>query len=93
MSEPLPIKYALEIYSSSFANDPFFSVQSQGPFGSISVGDTIDRRSFPQYDGELTESISLQVKQVRHIFWELENTQLTHKTMITVEPISDDEVF
>ena len=86
-NEFLPARYHLEIYPSSFANDPIHSAKSKSPFPVPCVGDHIDARLFANRD---LKSRRLEVTDVEHLYWTIQNSHVSHKLMIAVTETAED---
>ena len=82
----LPTKYYLEIYEDSLANSPTLSFESSDPIGSFNVRDYFNHRN---YDGWIkrpnTETEKFVITQVEHIVWKIEDSHISHKTMICLK--------
>lgn len=83
----LPTQYHLEVYESSFINDPVLGIESTTPFPAISIGERFNHQGLsnevwsnpPQSDQEF------RVKDIEHIFWVIENSHIGHKLMVRLE--------
>jgi hypothetical protein len=91
---PKHIEYHFELYENSFINDPVWSVQSQSPFPSISVGQRFDTRTLADlsWDTSPNANQEYRVKDVEHIFWEV-NSHIGHKLMVKLEIIERTQEF
>lgn len=82
----LPTRYYLEVYENSFSTTPSIVFESLTPIGNFSVGDFFNHRNF---DGWLripnTENEKFVIKQIEHIVWKIENSHISHKTMICLK--------
>ncbi|QLC24601.1 hypothetical protein HFP57_05870 [Parasphingopyxis algicola] len=85
MSDALPVEYHLELYTSSFYGDPFFSIKTSTPLSPISVGDQFEPRGFTDFPLKLAEGSILKVVDINHYIWEIETSHVGHKVMIVVE--------
>lgn len=89
-----PIEYHLEIYEESFINDPLWSAEASTPFPSVSVGDRFEQRSLAEqsWHSSPSENQEFRVKDVEHIFWELEKS-VGHKLMIKLHLVEKTQEF
>lgn len=78
----LPIRYHLEIYESSFVNDPSATFSANTPFMAFHVGDLLDPRSFNTL--EVPSGHWVKVTSIVHRVWEIENSHIGHQVGITV---------
>jgi hypothetical protein len=85
----LPTQYHLEVYESSFANDPVWSVESTTPIPAISIGDRFNHRGLSSaawYDPPHAHQF-FRVKDIDHIFWVIESSHIGHKLMVCLEVV------
>ncbi|HDK6887485.1 TPA: hypothetical protein ACTW1K_002019 [Raoultella planticola] len=74
-------QYILEIYDPEDLSCVAGLYESNAPFGALNVGDEISGHS-------LNHSASIKnvkVTKIQHIFWEIENSHLTHKICVTTQ--------
>lgn len=86
----LPIEYHIEVYESSFLNDPVWGAQALTPFPALSVGDIFNHRGLGGLGWYTSpgEGQQFVVDKIEHIFWEIENRHIGHKLMVALK-ISD----
>ena len=86
----LPTEYYLEVYESSFINDPSWSVESKTPFLTISIGDRFNHRiSNVAWYTPPKKGQHFRVKDIEHIFWVIESAHIGHKLMVCLELVSE----
>ena len=92
MAQPsLPVNYHLELYTSSFANDPFYGAKLNGPLGAFSVGDEFDTRTFDQFPLKVAAGSVGVIAKVQHILWEISGSHFSHKIMLVIDVKPRDE--
>ncbi len=77
--------FDIEIYEPNTTSDVLFTAESDQPFSSISKGDLINPRLFPNFDynGQI-----LKVRNIEHMVWETAGV-VKHKICIFTEPVED----
>ena len=87
--EVWPVRYSVEIYVDSWL-EPDAGWRVETPFPSVSVGDYFEHRTYDRWQRPLGPDQRLKVKEVEHIFWEIEGSHLGHKLMILLEVVKDE---
>jgi hypothetical protein len=82
--DKLPIEYHLEVYESSFKNDPSIAWTGTTPFPTISVGEYFAHDTIEGWYNPPTSNQRFRVKEVEHIFWEGKD-HIGHKLMVLLE--------
>jgi hypothetical protein len=83
--KPLAIRYSLEIYESSFTNDPTVGFESSTPFLSFQKGDFIDPGMWDNLvDAEPRKWF--QIKDVVHRIWEIKDSHIGHQISLCIVP-------
>lgn len=83
---PLPSEYHLEVYEGSFINDPSCSLESSTPLPALSVGDRFDHRMIGNwYHKPDSKKEFFRIKEINHLFWEIEDSHIGYKMMVCVE--------
>jgi hypothetical protein len=85
-SKHKPIRYYLEIYEPGSGRDVLASINSQGPFQGIAMGDLIDSRV---WEDAATPGNILEVTRVQHIVWEMEDS-CSHKVMVFTKEVPNE---
>ena len=88
--ERLPVQYHLEVYESSWKNDPSVAWSSDGPFPALSMGDYFEHRTIESWHAPPTEGQRFQVMEIEHIFWEIRDSHIGHKLMVLLGIINYD---
>ena len=83
--QSLPVQYHLELYTSSFANDPFHAVKLQAPLGALHVGDEFDTRTFDYFPLKVDPGSVGVIAKVQHILWEIAGSHFSHKIMLVID--------
>lgn len=86
----LPLRHHLEIYESSWQNDPSIAWSSDNPFPAFSTGDYFEHRTIEGWHNPPNEGQRLQIIEIEHIFWEIKNSHIGHKIMILLEITNSD---
>ena len=86
----LPVEYHYEFYSSRHG-DPFGSYKTKNPLGAISKGDFLDWRGFPDFPLKVASGSRVQIAEIEHILWEIQNDHIGHKSMILIEVVKDSD--
>lgn len=73
--------YSLEIYEPEDSGCVAGYYESNTPFHPLNIGDAIHGNSLNLSDRKL----SVRVKDVQHIFWEIKDSHLTQKVCIFTE--------
>ena len=83
----LPIHYHIEVYENSFTNDPSWAAESITPFPTLSKGDGFNHSSLAEFgwSNPPNKNQEFRVKDIEHIFWQIENSHLGHKLMVSLE--------
>ena len=83
----LPIQYHIEVYESSFSNDPVWGVEASTPFPSLNVGDVFNHRGLENVAWYTPAQKGQQffISKIEHIFWVIENRHIGHKLMVALE--------
>ena len=89
--EKLPIEYHLEVYETSFRNDPSVSMMSDSQFPAISVGDYYNHRLTSNWDYPPKPDEAFQVNRIEHIIWENEGHHIGHKLMVCLVKVPHPE--
>lgn len=87
----LPVEYHLEVYEGTFINDPSISWSTSTPFLSISVGDYFDHRGSGNWHEPPKEGERFKVKEINHIFWEIEGDHIGQKLMVCLEIVDGEK--
>ncbi|MET3371231.1 hypothetical protein ABIC89_000264 [Variovorax boronicumulans] len=88
----LPLSYLLEICEGSFINDPVWSVEAKTPFPTIAIGDRFNSRSLEgrvAWPARPAQGQHFRVKDVEHMFWQIESAEIGHKLMVSLEIVAD----
>ena len=86
----LPVRYHLEIYESSWQNDPSASWRSDSPFPALSIGEYFEHRNIEGWQAPPAEGQRFKIMEIEHIFWESENSHIGHKLMVLLGVINND---
>lgn len=78
----LPVRYHLEIYESSWLNDPSVAWLSDKPYLALSTGDYFEHRSIEGWYHPPAEGQRFQIVEIKHILWEIEDSHISHKLMV-----------
>lgn len=74
-------QYILEIYDPEDSSCVAGLFESSRPFGALNVGDEINGNSLNH-----SESLKkVKITKIEHIFWEIENSHLTHKICVSTQ--------
>jgi len=90
MSTSLSIRYHLEVYEGSFANDPAVVFESLSPFLALSKGDFVHPS---MWDNAVDASPGTwyKIKDVVHRVWEIEKSHIGHQIGICIVPAEKPE--
>jgi putative methionine-R-sulfoxide reductase with GAF domain len=77
------IEYHLEIYEPNDSSCVAAAYQGSTPFMSLRVGDAIHGGSMNNSDTHK----SVRIKDIQHIFWEIEGSHTAHKICVFTEPL------
>jgi len=83
----LPVRYHLEIYERSFANDPCLYHEALSPFMAFHVGDSIDPHTILTGTPDLQPGHWWRIKDVVHRLWEIEGSHIGHQIGLCVVPV------
>ena len=86
----LPIRYRLEVYESSWQNDPSVAWSSDNPFPALSTGEFFDHWAIEGWHTPPTKGQRFRIMEIEHIFWEIEDSHIGHKLMVLLEITKDD---
>lgn len=78
-------EYHLEIYEPDDSRCVAASYQSDTPFATLSIGDAIHGGSMNLSN----TNKSVRVKDIQHIFWEIEGSHTAHKICVFTEPLKE----
>ena len=76
-------EYHLEIYEPDDSSCVAASYQSETPFTALNVGDAIHGGSMNHSETNKT----VRVKDIQHIFWEVEGSHTAHKLCVFTEQL------
>lgn len=77
--------YHLEIYEPNDSSCVAASYVSNSPFMSLQIGDSINGISMNDSDLKYT----VRIKDIQHIFWEIEGSHISHKICVFTEVLPD----
>ena len=86
MSKILPVNYHIEVYESSFVNDPVWGMESTTPFPSISIGDSVSHQ-IPDtaWYNPPKKGQEFRVSDIKHLFWVIEGKHIGHTLQVCLE--------
>ena len=76
-------EYHLEIYEPDDSSCVAASYESSTPFAGMNIGDAIHGASMNLSD----TNKSVRIKDIQHIFWEIEGSHVAHKVCVFTEPL------
>ncbi|MEB7889190.1 hypothetical protein NGK36_07745 [Hafnia alvei] len=74
-------QYYLEIYEPEDSSCVAGYFESDTPFGALNIGEQINGASLNNTE----EKKHLRIKDIQHIFWEIEGSHLAHKICVYTE--------
>jgi len=83
----LPVHYYLEIYETSFENDPAASFDGTTPFMAFHVGEHFDARCLRDTNVDVPPGHWWKITQVVHRVWEIEKSHISHQVGICVSVV------
>ena len=86
----LPVRYHIEVYESSWQNDPSVAWNSDNPFPAMSAGDYFEHRTIEGWHAPPDEGQRVQIVEIGHIFWEIGDSHIGHKLMVLLGIINND---
>lgn len=86
----LPLRYHLEVYESSWQNDPSVAWSSDNPFPALSTGDYFEHSTIEGWHAPPTEDQRFRIMEIEHIFWEIGDSHIGYKLMILLEITNKD---
>ena len=86
----LPVRHHLEIYESSWRNDPSVAWSSDNPFPALSTGDYFEHGTIEGWYAPPAEGQRFQIIEIEHIFWEIGDSHIGHKLMVLLGIINND---
>lgn len=84
---PLPVRYRLDIYESSFVSDPIIFFESSSPFMAFHKGDHLDPGMWAALLKLAPPPIWYQVQDVVHSIWKIERSHVSHRVGVCIAPI------
>ena len=88
--ESLPIQYHLEIYESSWVNDPSIVWSSHSPFPALSTGDYFEHRGIEGWYAPPADGQRFQVMEIEHNFWKIKDSHIGHNLMVLLGIVNHD---
>ena len=89
--QSLPNEYHIEVYEESFINDPSISWSSKSPYPAVNVGDFFEHRTYDRWYNTPKPGERFVVKEIEHIFWEIEGSHIGHKLMVCLKAVVGDK--
>ena len=86
----LPLRYHLEVYESSWQNDPSVAWSSDNPFPTLSTGDYFEHSTIEGWYNPPTEIQRFRIIEIEHIFWEIGDSHIGHKLMVLLGITNND---
>jgi hypothetical protein len=90
-NDGVPIQYHIEVYEASFRNDPSLSWATSTPLPSLAVGDYFEATTYDRWSNPPKQGQAFRIKEINHIFWEIEKSHIGHKLMVCLETVSRPE--
>jgi hypothetical protein len=87
----LPLEYHIEVYEETFINDPSIAWSASTPYPTVSVGDFFEHRGFDRWYNTPKKGERFKVKEIEHIFWEIEGDHVGHKLMVCLEVVTSEK--
>ena len=86
----LPIRHHLEVYGSSWQNDPSVAWSSDNQFPALSPGEYFEHSTIEGWHSPPTEGQRFQIIEIEHIFWEIGDSHIGHKLMVLLGITNND---
>jgi hypothetical protein len=86
--DPLPIRYHLEVYEGSYADDPLVTYECSSPLPAMSIGDLFDSRSFNPGQDPLPGGEIFRIREICHTLWVVDHSHVDYTAMVCLEDVA-----